>query len=105
MKKMWILFLGVAMGITLAVPLTVLASSHGQDGVDSHATMHEMMDAMLGDGTVERMHATMPGSEAMMEECASMTETAQSMDGMMEDDRMMDGMGGMMNMMRGMGAR
>jgi hypothetical protein len=32
--------------------------------------MHEMMDAMHGEGFSERMHQAMPGSEKMMEECA-----------------------------------
>lgn len=55
----------------------------------AHETMHEMMDAMHGPGTAERMHAV-EGAEAMMDRCASMMD-------------MMDGMSGMGSMMGGGG--
>lgn len=53
----------------------------------AHEAMHEMMDAMMGDGFTERMHAAMPGPEAMMGDCAT------GMGGMI-DDMQMDGMMG-----------
>ena len=64
---------------------------------ETHEQMHNMMDGMMGEGFTERMHAQMPGSEEMMEACAS------GMDGMMNGG-MMNGMDGMMNggMMNGM---
>ncbi len=39
----------------------------------SHQTMHEMMDAMHGRGTAERMHAV-EGADEMMDACASMLD-------------------------------
>ena len=49
---------------------------------EAHEQMHTMMDMMMGAGASERMHAAMPGSEEMMEACAS------GMGGMMDDDMM-----------------
>jgi hypothetical protein len=44
--------------------------------------MHQMMDAVRGEGTSQRMHEAMPGSVEMMEECASMMDLMESMEGM-----------------------
>lgn len=69
---------------------------------DSHATMHEMMDAMHGEGTTARMHKV-EGAEEMMDTCASMMDMMSGMSGM---GSMMDGgMSGMRsNGMSGMGS-
>jgi NAD(P)H-flavin reductase len=58
---------------------------------ERHEQMHAMMDGMMGSGASERMHAAMPGSEAMMEACT------QAMEGRAGDGGMMNGMmrGGM----------
>lgn len=37
----------------------------------AHEQMDAVMDMMMGDGASARMHAAMPGSEAMMEACVS----------------------------------
>ncbi len=66
--------------------------THERESVpgDPHEGMHRMMDAMMGAGSSDRMHANMPGSEEMMDRCV------QSMGGV--DDGMMrsDGTKGMM---------
>lgn len=76
------------LGLLAVVPATARAGA-GQAGVgsdgDNHAVMHEMMDAMHGERTAERMHE-IEGADEMMDQCAGM----------------MDAMGGMSNMMRGM---
>ena len=58
-------------------------------GGGNHETMHEMMDAMHGEGTATRVHEV-EGGEEMMETCDSMMD-------------MMGGMSGMGSMMRGGG--
>lgn len=55
----------------------------------AHEQMHQMMDAMMGEGFTEQMHAAMPGSEQMMEFCAN------AMSGMMNGDNMGNMMNGM----------
>lgn len=106
MKRIWVPLLGVAIGIALTVPMTALAANQDEkDATDTHSTVHAMMDAMHSEGSSEQMHEAMPGSEAIMDDCASMMETMESTDGMMPDGGMMNGMGGMMNMMRGLGSR
>lgn len=54
---------------------------HGRHGA-LHEAMHNMMDQAMGAGFTERMHAAMPGSEALMETCAS------GMEGMMSGREM-----------------
>lgn len=56
------------------------------DGGDRHETMHQMMNAMHGEGTAERVHR-IEGAEEMMDDCASMMS---SMGSMMERNDMMD---------------
>jgi hypothetical protein len=131
-KNVLILMVGLALGVLVALPLTVMASSwslpfmasvngqaqdaqgqqeptpppptatpvppvqaqegQGQERKPSktHQQMHEMMDAMHGEGTSQRMHEAMPGSEKMMENCASMMDRMGNMEGMMNG---MSGMG------------
>ena len=76
----------------------------------THEQMHQMMDAMMGEGFSQRMHAAMPGSEEMMEQCVSMMGMMSMMQGMMGGGAMSGMMGGqngqsMQEMMRGMMAR
>ena len=86
------LLIGIILGSLAAVPLTVMASSwslpfmasvngQAQEGQgeepghgETHQQMHEMMDAMHGEGTSQRMHDVMPDSEKMMEQCAAMMD-------------------------------
>jgi hypothetical protein len=117
-RPLLILLIGVAVGIALALPLVAFASiapsssdsGPGMKGMmaemmhstsrpedqgeisETHRQMHEMMDAMMGEGSSERMHKTMPTSEAMMEQCASMTDMMRNMQGMTDS---MNGVGGM----------
>lgn len=58
---------------------------------ETHEQMHNMMDSVMGEGFTERMHAQMPGSEEMMEACASGTAGMMNgMDGMMNGDNHMN---------------
>ena len=133
-KRISILILGVLVGVVVALPLTAMASSwaspsdhgdmtgmesmrgqnqegqdhqgQGEDRSNAHEQMHQMMGVMMGEGSAARMHEEMPGSEEMMEQCASMMAMMQDMQGMMDGmDGMMEnggsGMDGMMNMMQG----
>ena len=71
-------------------PAPVFARSSNRD---SHVTMHEMMDAMHGEGTAARMHKV-EGAEEMMDTCASMMDMMGGMSGMRSNG--MSGMGSMM---------
>jgi hypothetical protein len=110
----FVLLIGITLGVLVAVPLTAVASSwslpfmasvtgpaqEGQEGQGqeqepskTHQQMHEMMDAMHGEGPSRKMHEAMPSAEEMMEECARHVEEMKNghMIGMM-----MEG-SGMMN--------
>jgi hypothetical protein len=110
-RQILMLLIGMTLGVSVALPLTAMASSwslpfmasvnwqaqegqedqvQGQEPSKTHQQMHQMMDAVRGEGTSQRMHEAMPGSEEMMEECASMMDMMENMEGMM------NGMGGMM---------
>ena len=72
----------IAIGVTgLGITLAPSAGADANSG-SRHGTMHEMMDAMHGAGTAERMH-DVEGGEQMMAECASMMEMMSSMGSMM----------------------
>jgi hypothetical protein len=103
-RQIFMLLIGIALGVVVTLPLTVVA---GGDAVtkltgvaqtqektpqpgQTHQRMHEMMDSMMGEGFSDRMHQSMPGSEEMMEQCAKHME-----------GRGGSGMGGMMGMMSG----
>ena len=64
----------------------------GSGGTITHEQMHQMMDAMHGEGFSERMHQAVPGSEEMMEQCVAMMTMMGQMGGMMGGS----GMPGMM---------
>lgn len=83
MRRTFAITLGtvlIAAGM-LGASLTVAASDPsaaaqelepaGQERSPAHEQMHQMMDAMMGAGASERMHAAMPGPEQMMEQCAN----------------------------------
>lgn len=55
------------------------ATAQAGDRADRHDTMHEMMDAMHGEGTAEGTHEV-EGAEEMMEQCASMMNMMGDMD-------------------------
>jgi hypothetical protein len=89
-----VLGLGVLM-IMLGLLGTILTftpvseSADGYDRSDLQEQMRDTMDMMMGAGSSERMHATMPGSEEMMESCTgTMGGRMNMMQGM---DHMMDG--------------
>ena len=110
----FVLLLGMTLGVLVTLPITAMASSwslpfmasingqaqesqegqgHAQEPSETHQQMHEMMDAMHGEGTSQRMHQAMPSAEEMMEECAQHMED-------MADGHMMGTMmggSGMMN--------
>ncbi len=65
------------LAFTFAAPATATAESDG----DSHDVMHQMMDAMHGAGTSQRMHAV-ERAEEMMDDCAGMIENMSSHGGM-----------------------
>jgi hypothetical protein len=97
MRQTLVLSLGViliAVGL-LGASLTAAGSGvSAQEGDRNalHEQMHQMMDAMMGEGSSERMHAQVPGAEQMMEAC---TSAMQGMGNMMNGmDRMRPGMGG-----------
>lgn len=72
------------LSLTLASP----AGARSDAGTETHETMHQMMDAMHGEGTAERMHQ-MEGAEQMMDDCAAMMDSMSSMRGMMGNGGMM----------------
>lgn len=50
----------------------------------THEQMHQMMDAVHGEGTSQRMHEAMgPDAEKLMDQCVGMMGMMQSMQGMM----------------------
>lgn len=78
-----------ALGVTgLAFTVTAPATATVENGQDGHNLMHEMMDAMHGEGTSERMH-DVEGAEEMMETCSSMMDSMSSMGAMMNSGGMM----------------
>jgi hypothetical protein len=106
-RQIFMLLIGIVLGAIVTLPLTVvaggdvvakLAAAAGPPGGHptqeetphsgpTHKRIHEMMDAMHGEGFSKRMHQAMPGSGGMMEECV------RHMDDM-PDGHMMGMMGG-----------
>ena len=96
---------GLAMLAFTASPLLAQTPPTGSGSVPTHEQMHEMMDAMHGAGTTERMHEVMGQGDAqrgeqLMDQCVAMMGMMQGMQGMMGNQngqamqRMMDGMMG-----------
>ncbi len=88
---------GLAMLVVTAGPLSVQARTAPEGGAPTHQQMHQMMDAMHGKGTSERMHKAMgKDAEQMMDQCTSMMGMMNNMGGMMGDSSMGNMMNGMM---------
>lgn len=75
-------------------------SNKGTDKRQPHITheeMHQMMDAVHGEGTSQRMHEAMgEDAEMMMDQCVAMMNMMQGMVGNGNGSSMMDMMKGMM---------
>jgi hypothetical protein len=77
-------YLAVALvvGLLLALPVSLWAAGAVSEAIPTptpersawHQQMEAWMDAMMGKGFSARMHAAMPGSEQMMEQCAQYME-------------------------------
>ena len=100
---------GLALLALTNVPAFAQPSSPVPSGAVTHEQMHQMMDAVHGPGTSERMHQAMgPDAERLMDQCVGMMGMMQNMQGMMNGDMssMMGGQNGqsmqeMMNQMMG----
>jgi len=91
-----IVVVGLAVAVWLMAPAAIFAqTSHDSP---SHEQMHQMIDAMHGAGTSDRMHEAMgPEGEKMMDQCVGMMK----MMGMRQGGEGMMGGGGMQGMMGG----
>jgi hypothetical protein len=82
-----ILIAGGLLGASLSFGLSGASAQDDDSSTQeqtTHEQMHEMMDSMMGAGFSERMHAAMPGSEQMMEACASGMTVGEGMGPMMD---------------------
>jgi len=71
--------------------MPIMPAEHDPDAATTHQQMHQMMDAMHGEGASERMHQAMgEDGERMMDQCMAMMN-------MMGDDAMPDMMRRMMS--------
>ncbi len=103
-------FAGAIVGIVLLALTSVPSfaqTSSPRGSVPTHEQMHQMMDAMHGEGTSREMHEAMgEDGEKLMDQCVSMMGMMQNMQGMMNGDMsgMMGGQNGqsMQDMMRNM---
>jgi hypothetical protein len=92
-------------------PMPPMPMEHESEAAMTHEQMHQMMDAMHGEGASERMHEAMgDDADAMMDQCTAMMNVMDGMRGMMGDDAMpgmMDepGQGSRSDMMRRMMGR
>ena len=101
---------GFALLAVTSGPISAQTPEPAPANPPTHEQMHQMMDAMHGEGASQRMHEAMgPQAEEMMDQCTSMMGMMQNMQGMMGG-----GMSGMMSdqngqsmqdMMRGMMGR
>lgn len=88
---------GALTGLALLALTTgsLFAQEPAPGEVPTHEQMHQMMDAVHGEGTSQRMHEAMgPNGEEIMDQCVSMMGMMQGMGNAM-------GGGGMSDMMRG----
>lgn len=82
----------VGVGLTgMAAMWSAPALARSTEAERSHEVMHQMMDAMHGEGTADAMH-DIEGADEMMDQCASMMSMMGS--GMMGDGGMMGGASG-----------
>lgn len=69
--------------------VSIIAQEQGEQAQTpspEHEQMDAMMDMMMGEGASDQMHEAMPGSEELMEACAS--GMANMMNGMMNGGMM-----------------
>lgn len=86
--------LGFAQGPMPPMPMPMMPADQQSEGAMTHEQMHQMMDAMHGEGASERMHQAMgDDAERMMEQCVAMMNMMSGRPGMMGDDAMQDMMG------------
>lgn len=72
-------------------PMPPMPAEHQWESAPTHEQMHQMMDAMHGEGASERMHQAMGGdAEQMMDQCVAMMNMMSAMRGMMGEDAMPD---------------
>ena len=95
--------LATALILLVAVALVDPKVALGQpsQGTPNHEQMHQMMDAVHGPGTSQRMHEAMgPEAEKLMDQCVAMMGMMGNManvQGMIQSPQAMQGMmGGMM---------
>lgn len=88
------LAIGTLLAFTASASFAQAPTPAPAEAAFTHEQMHQMMDAMHGEGFSERMHEAMPGSEEMMEQCVAMMNMMQSMMG--------PGTSGMMGSQNGM---
>ena len=92
-----VLILGLALVVGLLATLIVLVvsrpilaqtpnptpSGSTAQAIPTHEQMHQMMDAVHGPGTSQRMHEAMgPDAEKMMDQCAAMMDMMSGMSAM-----------------------
>jgi hypothetical protein len=96
-RKTWIAaLLGAALFVAAAGPLSADEDEPTAAQSSTHERMHQMMDAMHGPGTSDRMHEAMgPEADQMMEQCAAMMDMMEQM--MPEGPGMSPSMPGMMS--------
>ena len=87
--------LGFTTGLLFAQTTQPVSPAPVSGAAFTHDQMHEMMDAMHGEGASDRMHEAMGADgEAMMDQCAAMMNMMGMMMNMMQGTQGM--MGGMM---------
>jgi hypothetical protein len=62
-----------AQGTMPSMPMPSMPTEQQTEGAMTHEQMHQMMDAMHGEGASERMHEAMgEDAERMMDQCVAM---------------------------------
>lgn len=79
-----LLALGFTTGLLFAQSAQPVSPPPISGSAFTHDQMHEMMDAIHGEGASDRMHEAMGADgEAMMDQCAAMMVMMMNMQGMM----------------------
>lgn len=67
-------------------PMPPMSAEHQWEASPTHEQMHQMMDAMHGEGASDRVHQAMgEDAERMMDQCVAMMNMMGAMQGMMGD--------------------
>lgn len=75
---------GALVGLGLFGLTTMPLFAQTPPAMPTHEQMHQMMDAVHGEGASQRMHEAMgPEAEQLMDQCVAMMGMMQSMPGMM----------------------